>query len=191
MLTWKVAAVFGVVAVAAVGVTAAAFTDSVSARLGSHHRVGGEYNIAFQDGATLVEANPTPIEVDTTNLGAIPVWGAASEPSILMHVVQTGVVGEIRVRVENGRAAPLPSDPGVAGPGADPYDVILYTLEVDGVAVASHVTAADLEKAVVTGGWRSGIPREVRLHFSLAHGGGNPYRFDRGARLAITVLGNS
>jgi len=163
-------------------VTWAAFTDSATADLGT---VGGAYDIAFLDGSGAVaQGNPDPVVVETV------VPGPEGAPAVEVDVVTTtAATGPVTLRVLNARTAPLPADPGVAGPGADPFEVARFTVSVDGEVVAV-ARAADLG-AVTVDGWETGVPRRVQVAVTLEPALGNPYYSGRALVLGLRLDGST
>lgn len=168
--------------VAGTAVTHAAFTDTAVADLGT---VGGSYDIAFLDGdGTLVEGNPSPMVVDTV----VPGHGGA--PAIEVDAVTTtAVTGPVQLSLVNGRDTPLPTDPGMTGPGADPFDVARFTVSVDGeVLVTGHDPAAG---PITITDWQPGVAKRIQVSVTLTPALGNPYYYGRAMVLALHLDGST
>jgi len=180
-----------VLGASAIGTTSAAFTDQSAPGLGTNGAVGGGYNIAFLDpGGAVQEGNPTPFALDTSGSGAITLASAAT---VDMRVVTTTpATGPVRITLYNAYPGSRPSDPGGTGPGADPYDYALYTISVDGTAVASASTAAAIAASppVVTG-WTQSVPKTIEVQVSLPHAIGNPYVFNRALVIGVRFDGST
>lgn len=171
-----------VLVLAGTAVTWAAFTDSATADLGP---VGGAYDIAFVDGSgAVVQGNPDPMVVDTVVPG--PDGSSAIEVDV---VTTTPATGPVTLTVVNARTAALPADPGIAGPGADPFDVARFTVSVDGEVVAT-ARAADLGP-VTLGGWEADVPRRVQVAVTLEPALGNPYYSGRAMVLGLRLDGST
>ncbi|WHP18247.1 hypothetical protein [Cellulomonas sp. ES6] len=173
----------GAVALAAgTSITHAAFTDAAEADLGT---VGGAYDIALVDGTgATVQGDDHPLVVDTVVPG--PDGATAIEVDV---VTTTAATGTVTLTVENARPAPLPADPGVPGPGADPYDVARFTVSVDGRVVASE-PAAGLGALTITG-FETGVPRRVQVAATLEPALGNPYYSGRAMVLGLRFDGTT
>jgi predicted ribosomally synthesized peptide with SipW-like signal peptide len=166
--------VAGVVLLAAgTAVTHAAFTDAAEADLGP---VGGAFDIALVDGSgAVVQGNPHPLVI---------------APAIEVDVVTTTrATGTITLTVRNARTAPLPTDPGFSGPGADPFDVARFTVSVDGEVVATD-RAADLDPVVIDH-WETGVARRVQVAVTLDPALGNPYYFNRAMVVGLRLDGST
>lgn len=175
--------VAGVVLLAAgTAVTHAAFTDAAEADLGP---VGGAFDIALVDGSgAVVQGNPDPLVIDTV------VPGPGGAPAIEVDVVTTTrATGTITLTVRNARTAPLPTDPGFSGPGADPFDVARFTVSVDGEVVATD-RAADLDPVVIDD-WETGVARRVQVAVTLDPALGNPYYFNRAMVVGLRLDGST
>lgn len=168
--------------VAGTAVTWAAFTDSATADLGT---VGGAYDIAFLDGSgAVVQGNPDPVVVDTVVPG--PDGATAIEVDV---VTTTAATGPVTLSVVNARTAPLPADPGISGPGADPFDVARFTVSVDGEVVAV-ARAADLGTVTVDD-WETGVARRIQVAVTLEPALGNPYYSGRAMVLGLRLDGST
>lgn len=178
------AAVAGVVLlVGGTAVTDAAFTDAAEADLGD---VGGGYDIAFLDATgTVVQGDPDPYVIDTVVPG--PDGVTAVEVDV---VTTTPATGPVQLTLTNLRSEPLPPDPGVDGPGADPFDVALFTITVDGQPVATDRPATD-GPVLLTGGWTQGVARRVQVSVTLEGALGNPYYSGRAMVLGLQFDGSS
>ncbi|VTR76311.1 hypothetical protein [Cellulomonas hominis] len=177
----------GVAAVVAVAlgtvVTSAAFTDAAEADLGT---VGGSYDIALVDAeGTVVQGDPAPLVLTTV------VPGPGGAPAVEVDAVTTTpATGPVVLSLTNARRAPLPADPGVPGPGADPYDVALFTVTVDGTPVVSAVPAAELAPVRIDG-WETGVVRTVQVSVTLPDAVGNPYHYGRAMVLGLQLDGST
>lgn len=171
------------VLVAGTAGTHAAFTDAATAVLDP---VGGTYDLALvgPDGA-LVQGDPDPLVIE--QVLTLPDGGTAVEVDV---VTTTAATGPVTLTVRNGRTAALPTDPGVAGAGADPYDVGLFSVTVDGEALLTGVPAADLVPVTVDG-WQTDVPRTVRLSVTLPAALGNPYYYGRAMVVALQLDGST
>lgn len=178
------AAVAGVLLLAGgTAVTYAAFTDVAEADLGD---VGGAYDIAFVDTTgTVVQGNPDPYVIDTVVPG--PGGSTAVEVDV---VTTTPATGPVVLTLTNRRPEPLPPDPGVDGPGADPYDVALFTITVDGQTVVTDQAAAD-GPVLLTGEWTQGVARRVQVSVTLETALGNPYFYGRAMVLGLQFDGST
>lgn len=165
------------------GLTYAAFTDSAHADLGV---VGGAYRIALvaPDGQ-LVDGDPEPLVLDDIVVG--PDGSAVVEVPV---VTTTPVTGPVSLTVLNARDEPLPPDPGMPGPGADPFDVMLYTVSVDGEVLVDSAPASAIEPVVITD-WTTGEPRTVQIAMQLPGALGNPYYSGRSMFLRVQLDGRS
>lgn len=163
--------------------TDAAFTDAAEADLGD---VGGGYDIAFLDSTgTVVQGDPDPYVIDTVVPG--PDGATAVEVDV---VTTTPATGPVVLTLLNLRSEPLPPDPGVDGPGADPYDVALFTVTVDGQVVVADHAAAD-GPVPLTGGWTQGVARRVQVSVTLETALGNPYYSGRAMVLGLQFDGST
>jgi hypothetical protein len=164
-------------------VTSAAFTDAAEADLGA---VGGSYDIALVDASgALVQGNPTPLVLTTV------APGPGGAPTVeLDAVTTTPATGPVTLSITNARGAALPPDPGVAGPGAEPYDVARFTVTVDGTAVATAVPAAQLAPLRIDG-WETGVARTIQVSVALPDALGNPYYYGRAIVLGIRLDGST
>ncbi|QZN86816.1 hypothetical protein [Cellulomonas sp. C5510] len=163
-------------------ITHAAFTDTAEADLGT---VGGAYDIALVDGSgATVQGDDHPLVVDTVVPG--PDGATAIEVDV---VTTTAATGTVTLTVENARTAPLPTDPGVPGPGADPYDVARFTVSVDGQVVASE--PADGLGPLTLTGFETGVPRRVQVAATLDPALGNPYYSGRAMVLGLRFDGTT
>lgn len=177
------AAVAGLVVLGGTALTHAAFTDTVHADLGE---VGGSYDIALVDrDGTVVQGDPEPLVLDEVVPG--PDGSTAVEVGV---VTLSEATGPIALSVVNARATPLPADPGREGPGADPFDVGLFTVSVDGEVVAASLTADELSAVVLTG-WRPREPRTVQVAVRLPDVLGDPYYAGRAMVLGIQLDGST
>lgn len=178
------AAVAGVLLLAGgTAVTYAAFTDVAEADLGD---VGGAYDIAFVDTTgTVVQGNPDPYVIDTVVPG--PGGSTAVEVDV---VTTTPATGPVVLTLTNRRPEPLPPDPGVDGPGADPYDVALFTITVDGQTVVTDQAATD-GPVLLTGEWAQGVARRVQVSVTLETALGNPYFYGRAMVLGLQFDGST
>ena len=176
-------------AIAAIGVTSAAFTDTSAARLGTNGAIGGSYNIAFVTDDGTEEGYPTPHVLDTSAVGPIT-FGPLATP-VRMEVATTSkATGPVHLTLYNGYPGPRPPDPGISGPGADPYDDVLYSISVDGSTVASDLTAAEVNAAgIVITGWVTAVPKTVTVQLTLPKAVGNIYVFNRSVVLGIRFDG--
>lgn len=181
---FAVAGVAGVLLLGAgTAVTHAAFTDSASADLGV---VGGAYDIALVDAdGHVVQGYPEPLVVDHVVAG--PDGSSTVEVGV---VTTTTVTGPKTLSLVNARPEPLPSDPGMPGPGADPFDVVLFTVTVDGRVVADAVPAAGLEP-VLLADWETDVPRTVQVTARLPEALGNPYYAGRTMILGLQFDGST
>lgn len=182
LLAWAGAG--GVLLLAGTAVTQAAFTSRVAADLGT---VGGSYAIAFlaEDGS-LVPGDPEPMLVQEVVPG--PEGSTAVEVRV---VTTTAATGPVVLTLHNARASALPPDAGIGGTtGADPYDVALFSVSVDGQVLASRVTAADWEPVVI-GDWQTGTPRTVQVAVHLPAALGNPYYSGRAMVLGLQFDGST
>ena len=179
-----------IVAGASIGITSAAFIDASTSRLGSGGAVGGSYNIAFiDDDGTEMQGNPTPVMLDTSSVGTIT-FDSLTTPITMKVVTTTPATGPVRLTLYNAHSGPRPSDPGIAGPGADPYDFALYSISVDGTPVASELTAAEVNDAgIVITGWSATVPKTVSVQLSLPKAVGNLYVFNRSLVLGVRFDG--
>lgn len=180
-----------VLGASAIGTTSAAFTDQSVPQLGTNGAIGGGYNIAFLDsGGAVQEGNPTPFALDSSGSGTITLASAATVD--MQVVTTTPATGPVRLTLYNAYSGSRPSDPGGTGPGADPYDYALYTISVDGAAVASASTAAAINASppVVTG-WSQSVPKTIEVQVSLPHAVGNAYVFNRTLVLGVRFDGST
>ena len=178
-------------ALAAVQTTSAAFTDQSAPQLGTGGAVGGGYDIAFLDsGGATQEGNPTPFALDTSASGTVTFDAPARVD--LQVVTTTVATGPVRLTLYNAYPGSRPSEPGTGGPGADPYDFALYTIEVDGTAVTTAATAATINAAppVITG-WTQGVPKTIDIAVTLPRAVGNPYVFNRTLVLGVRFDGST
>ena len=176
------AAALAVVVAGAVA-THAAFTDAAAAALDP---VGGAYDLALVgSGGALVAGDPDPLTIE--QVVTLPDGSTAVEVDV---VTTTPATGPVTLTVRNGRTAALPTDPGMSGPGADPYDVGLFTVTVDGQEVLTRVPAAELAPVTVDG-WQTGVPRTVRLSVTLPAALGNPYYSGRAMVVALQLDGST
>lgn len=168
--------------VAGTAATHAAFTDTTAADLGA---VGGAYDIAFLDASgAVVQGRPDPMVVDTV------VPGPDGAPAIEVDAVTlTAATGPVSLTVVNARTTPLPTDPGMSGPGADPFDVARFTVSVDGEVVA-NARAADLG-AVVIDDWQTDVPRRIQVAVTVDQALGNPYYSGRAMVLGLRLDGST
>jgi hypothetical protein len=164
-------------------ITSAAFTDAAEADLGA---VGGSYDIALVDSSgTVVQGNPTPLVLTTV------VPGPGGAPAVEVDAVTTTpATGPLILSITNARGAALSPDPGVAGPGAEPYDVARFTVTVDGTALANAVPAAQLAPLRIDG-WETGVVRTVQVSVTLPDALGNPYYYGRAMVLGLRLDGST
>lgn len=178
-------------ALAAVQTTSAAFTDQSAPQLGTGGAVGGGYDIAFLDsGGATQEGEPTPFALDTSASGTVTFTSPAR---VDMQVVTTTVAtGPVQLTLYNAYPGSRPTDPGGIGPGADPFDYALYTIEVDGTAVATAATAAAINATppVITG-WTQGVPKTIDVAVTIPHAVANPYVFNRTLVLGVQFDGST
>lgn len=179
-----------IAATASIGITSAAFTDSRATRLGSGGAMGGSYNIAFIAGdGSEVPGNPTPYVLDTSAVGPIT-FDSLTTPVAMRVATTTAATGPVRLTLYNAYPGTRPPDPGGAGPGADPYDFALYSINVDGAVVASEMTAAAVNAAgIVIAGWSTNVTKTVTVQLSLPNAVGNLYVFNRSLVLGIRFDG--
>ncbi|WP_158370287.1 hypothetical protein [Cellulosimicrobium cellulans] len=178
------AAAAGVVLlVGGTAITDAAFTDAAEADLGN---LGGAYDIAFLDTTgTVVQGNPDPYVIDTV------VPGPGGAPAVEADVVTTTpATGPVVLTLLNLRPEPLPPDPGVDGPGAEPYDVALFTVAVDGEPVVTDHDPDDGPVAL-PGEWTQGVARRVQVSVTLETALGNPYYYGRAMVLGLQFDGST
>jgi hypothetical protein len=164
-------------------ITSAAFTDRAEADLGA---VGGSYDIALVDASgTVVQGNPTPLVLTTV------VPGPGGAPAVEVDTVTTTpATGPVTLSITNARGAALPPDPGVAGPGAEPFDVARFTVTVDGTTLATAVPAAHLAPLRIDG-WETGVVRTVQVSVTLPEALGNPYYYGRAMVLGLRLDGST
>lgn len=163
--------------------TSAAFTDAAEADLGT---VGGSYDIALVDSTgALVQANPDPLVIDTV------VPGPGGAPAIeVAAVTSTPATGPIVLSIANARGVALPADPGMSGPGADPYDVARFTVTVDGTPLATSVPGTELTPMRITG-WQPDVVRTIQVSVTLPDALGNPSYYGRAMVLGIQLDGST
>lgn len=179
------------VAIASIQVTSAAFTDQSLSRLGTDGAIGGSYDIALltPDG-TVVEGDPTPLILDTSASGAITFTSSSTASVETRVVTTTAATGPVRLSLYNAYPGTRPPDPGNAGPGADPYDFVLFTVSVDGIPVAAAQTASAVNASgIVITGWTQSVAKTISVATTLPRAVGNPYVFDRAMVLGLRFDG--
>ncbi len=171
------------VAVVGTAATHAAFTDSSTADLGV---VGGSYELALvgPDGE-LVPGDPDPLVVDLTDVELDA--RTALEVGV---VTTTPATGPVTLTIRNARAEALPTDPGTTGPGAEPFEVALFTVSVDGETVLESVPGSDLGPVVIDD-WETGVPRPIRVAAALPPALGNPYFSGRAMVVDLQLDGST
>ncbi|MFI2104604.1 hypothetical protein ACH436_15010 [Isoptericola sp. NPDC019693] len=175
-----------------VGVTSAGFTDQAEATLGADGTLGGSYDIAFLDGdGELQQGDPDAWVVDTADLGVVPVIGQGEEPSFTVHAVTTtAATGPVVLTLVDPDPSARAADPGIAGDGAEPFDVALFTVAVDGEVVAQRLTAAEIADAGLTiASWERDMPRSITVAMALPAATGNPYYFGRAFQVGLVLEG--
>lgn len=172
--------------------TWAAFSDEAVVGVGSSGSVGGSYDIAFQDNG-VHQGNPEAYLLDTSGSGRISVIGAPATAAVTMNVATlTEITGTVSLKLRNARPTVLPADPGYAAPGADPYAVALFTIEIDHVKVASNLTAAQVNAlALQMSGWSPQEVRSVSISMRMPGGLANPYYYNRSLVLGVDFEGMS
>lgn len=163
--------------------TSAAFTDATEADLGA---VGGSYDIALVDPTgAVVQGYPDPMVVETV------VPGVGGAPAVEVGVVTTTpATGRVALTITNARGEALPPDDGVPGPGADPFDVVLLTVVIDGTVTAEQVPAHDLGPVWIDD-WHPGVPQTVQVSAAWPAALGNPYYYGRTLVLGLELDGST
>lgn len=180
-----------VAAVASIGITSAAFTDQAAGALGTDGTVGGAYDIAqLAADDSVVQGDPEPLILDSSGAGAIGFTADSGATLETRVVTTTAATGPVRLAVYNAYEGTRPSDPGIPGPGADPYDFVLLTVSVDGTPVASALPPADVDAAeIVIDGWEQNVPKTVTVQLQLQRAVGNAYVFNRTLALGLRFDG--
>lgn len=180
-----------VAAVASIGVTSASFTDQAASAIGTNGSVGGSYDIAqLAPDDSVVQGDPDPVILDTTNTGTVTLDASASTSVETRVVTTTAATGPVHLTLYNAYQGTRPGDPGIAGAGADPYDYALYTVSVDGTPVATALSATDLNAAaIVIGGWTKDVPKTITVQPQMMRAAGNAYAFNRSFAIGIRFDG--
>lgn len=178
-------------AIASVGVTSASFTDQAASALGTNGSVGGSYDIAqLAPDDSVVQGNPDALILDTSSAGTVTLDATATATVETRVVTTTAATGPVHLSLYNAYQGTRPSDPGFPGPGVDPYDVALYTISVDGTAVATAQTATDVDAAaIVIDDWTTNLPKTITVHVQLPMAVGNAYAFNRSLALGLRFDG--
>lgn len=183
-LVTAAALVGGTVIVVGTSVTSAAFTDVVRATTVAP--VGGAYEIALigPDGE-LVSGDPDPLVVEEVVTGA-----DGSRVVDVSAVTTTVATGPVTLSLVNAREEQLPPDPGIPGPGADPFDVAVFTVRVDGQVLVEAVPSESYEPVVISG-WETDVPRAVQVTVEMPEALGNPYYSGRSMSLGLQLDGST
>lgn len=170
-----------VAATASIGVTSASFTDQAASALGTDGTVGGAYGIAqLSPDDSVVQGDPDPVTLDTTSSGAVTLDATATATVQTRVVTTTAATGPVHLTVSNAYQGTRPSDPGISGPGIDPFDYALFTISVDGTPVTTPLSASDLNAAgVVIDDWTQNVPKAITVTVQLMRAVGNAYAFNR------------
>lgn len=180
-----------VAAIASVGVTSASFTDQAASSLGTNGSVGGSYDIAqLAPDDSVVQGDPDALILDTSNAATVALDATATATVETRVVTTTAATGPVHLSLYNAFQGIRPSDPGFPGPGIDPYTVALYTVSVDGTAVSTAQTAADVNAAaIVIDGWTANVPKTITVTTQLPMAVGNAYVFNRSLALGLRFDG--
>jgi hypothetical protein len=180
-----------VAAIASVGVTSASFTDQAASALGTNGSVGGSYDIAqLAPDDSVVQGDPDALILDTSNAATVALDATTTATVETRVVTTTAATGPVHLSLYNAFQGTRPSDPGFPGPGIDPYAVALYTVSVDGTALSTAQTAADVNAAaIVIDGWTANVPKTITVTTQLPMAVGNAYVFNRSLVLGLRFDG--
>jgi hypothetical protein len=180
---WKRLLAFaGAYLVAFTAVTSAAFTDRLLADFGDNARVGGVFDIKVSvNGGDWTDANPVPLQVP--QFGVItPIQGTGPEPVVNIKIKTTSkVTGRVWIQPEEGGGDIHPWDP---------FNFSLYTMSVDGVPVADHLTPTQLSRINIEN-WTTGVEKEIEIAVSLRSGISDPNMYGKFWRLALHIYGRN
>ncbi len=173
--------------------TSAAYTDTSAPRLGTTGSLGGSYDIAMLDATNaVVQGNPTPLTLSTSGAGAVNLTPTISSTVSARVVTTTAVTGPVTMSLYNAFSGARPADPNGTNPGVDPYNFALYTVSVDGVVVASRVSATAFNALAVTiTGWTQSVSKSITVDMALPRANASPYLFNRTLVLGIRFNGSS
>ncbi|WGD37920.1 hypothetical protein [Lysinibacter sp. HNR] len=178
---------------ATISTTLAAFTDTSTFGVGTAGAIGGRYDIALidRDGNVTQGDNPAYV-VDTSNVGLINTIGSPRTATFDLSVVTlTEASGPVTLQLFNAYTGVRPPDPGYPT-GADPYNVALFTVSVNGTPVRTALTAAQINaQPVILNNWRQNIPQTVTVSINMPGALGNPYFFNRTLALGINFNGST
>ncbi|WGD36796.1 hypothetical protein [Lysinibacter sp. HNR] len=176
----------GIFLPATVSTTLAAFTNISSLSLGTNGTVGGLYDIALLDrNGNIHQGNPVSYTIDTSSAGIINIIGSPQTATFDISVVTlTEASGPVTLQLFNAFQGTRPPDPGFPT-GAEPYNVALFTISVDGITLRTATTAAAINsQPIILTDWVQNVPRVVTISINMPAALGNPYFYNR-----ILVLG--